>query len=67
MNDYFETPICPNCGHTIVEDKTTVEYYNVDSIDFIISGTCPNCGKSYHWTYHYARDYNCDLEEDMED
>lgn len=67
MNDHFETPICPNCGAEIVEDDTIDEYYDVNSINFTVVGTCPNCGKYYRWTDRYEHAYNCDLEEDTED
>lgn len=67
MSDYFETPICPNCGATIEEDCTIDETYDVNSINFTVLGTCPNCGKNYRWTDHYEHTHNDDLEDITED
>lgn len=55
--------ICPNCGETIVNEYIVdTEYHNCSYYD-IVTGTCPNCDKTWQWLEVFTYSHDEEIEE----
>lgn len=43
------TPICPNCGHELIEDGSYDFFIDISECQEYVVGYCENCGKKYQW------------------
>lgn len=43
------TPICPNCGHELIEDESYDIFIDISECREYVVGHCENCGKKYRW------------------
>ena len=48
---------CPNCGGIVRAVDTFDTEYDDGSYYDIVEGTCPNCGKSWHWVEVFTLDH----------
>lgn len=43
------TPICPNCGHELIEDESYDIFIDISECQEYVVGYCENCRKEYRW------------------
>lgn len=57
------TPICPNCGHELIEDESYDFFIDISECQEYVVGYCEKCRKKYRWINIFSFSHVENIEE----